>query len=242
MQTRRVGVAALILVAAVFGSGCAHQLEVKNLRSYHNMQMNPLNKPVTIGVIPSTEDIDSQRLMKGVGNALAKYSATILMPYSPGSSRKADVVANIAIRPEYEGSGWNFLVNFPGFLVWAPAWNGYVYHVNYNVQIMLTNAADGSKIDSWAIPINLNLRHAAMDRTWTEISWFEVGVIALVGGIVFIQYDDDVTPLLVEKIEVPIGDYIGQEIVNRINNSAGVSDARPIIQHTDVAAAVAPSR
>lgn len=236
MKTRFVGPVMVVLMAVIFGSGCAHQLEVKNLRSYQNMQMNPLHKPLTIGVVPSTEDIDSQRLMKGVGTALQKYSATVLLPYSPGSVTKADVVAKIAIRPEYKGSGWNFLINWPGFLIWAPAWNGYVYKVNYSIEVMLTKGGDNSKIDSWSIPINLNLRHAEMDRTWTEIGWLEVGVIPLIGGIVFTQYDPDVTPILVDKIEVPIGDYIAQEIITRLNNSGGFTYLLPVVQPISLAA------
>ncbi len=226
----------IALLTLVIGLGCTHQLEVKNLRSYQNLQMNPLQKALVIGVVPSTEDIHSQELMKGIATALGKYSATVLLPYSPGSAKKADVVANIAIRPEYKGSGWNFLINWPGFLIWTPAWNGYVYKVNYNIEIMLSNGADNSKIDSWSIPIKLNLRHADFDRTWTEISWLEVSGIAFIGGILFTQYDDDVTPLLVEKIAVPIGDYIAQEIVNRINNSGRFVYIQPVAPPVSLAA------
>lgn len=236
MKNRIVEISMILALAAILGSGCAHQLEVKNLRSYQNMQMNPLEKPITIGVVPSTEDIDSKRLMKGVGTALGKYSATVLLPYSPTSARKADVIAKIAIRPEYKGSGWNFLINWPGFLIWTPAWHGYVYKVNYDVEIMLTKGGDNSKIDSWSIPVKLNLRHAEMNRTWTEIGWLEWGVIPLVGGIVFTQYDPGVTPILVDKIEVPIGDYIAQEIITRINNSGGFTYVLPTGEQVGLAA------
>lgn len=111
----------------------------------------------------------------------------------------------------------NFLINFPGFLVWAPAWNGYVYHATYDFDIRLTRADDGSLIDAWPMTVNLSLRQAELDRTWTEISWFEVGSIAFVGGIVFIQYDDDVTPLLIDEIMMPIGKYVAEEVIRRIN-------------------------
>ncbi len=43
-------------------------------------------------------------------------------------------------------------------------------------------------------------------------------MIAFISGLIFISYDDDVTPVVAEKIEVPIGDYIAQEIVNRLND------------------------
>jgi hypothetical protein len=218
-KTRLAGLAVTLVGIMMFGSGCVHTLEVKNMRAYENMQMNPLQKPITIGVVPSTEDANTQQLMKGIGTALGRYSATVLLPYSPGSASKADVVANIKILSEYKGSGWNFLINFPGFLIFTPAWNGYVYKANYNVEIMLAKGADNSRIDAWSTPINLDLRQAEFDRTWTEISWLEVGAIAFIGGCVFTGYDTDVTQPLVEKIENPIGDYIAQEIVNRINNS-----------------------
>lgn len=214
----------VLLVVTVLGSGCTHPLDVKNLSSYQNMQINPLNSPITIGVVPSTEDIHSQRLIKGVGTSLQKYSARVLLPYTPlGNAKVADVVANIKIRPEYKGSGWNFLINWPGFLVWAPAVNGYVYKVNFNIDIMLTKGSDNSKIDSWSIPVDLDLRHADINRTWTEIGWLEVSAIPFISGFIFTQYDTSVTPILMDKIESPIGDYIAQEIVAHINGSLGVS-------------------
>lgn len=212
------------LLMAGLIQGCSHPLTIKNLNTYTNTSMMSLEKPLSIGVIPQTGDIHCDRLVKGVGEALGKYSANVLLPYSKGSHREVDVLANINVRPEYEGSGWNFLINWPGFLIFTPAWNGYVYTVEYNVDVALTRASDNSNIDSFHIPINLNIRHAAINRTWTEISWFEVSFIALVGGIVFIQYDDNVSPLVVEKIQGPIGDYIAQEIVTRINNAGGFDD------------------
>ncbi|MEA2096815.1 MAG: hypothetical protein U9P73_09025 [Candidatus Cloacimonadota bacterium] len=206
-----------VLVALLLSS-CSHKLEIKNLRSYQNLSLNPLEQKVTIGIIPSIEDISSKKLMKGIATALMKYSATVVMPYTPGSLRKPDVLANISIRPEYKGSGWNFLINWPGFLIWTPAWHGYVYKVNYDVSVLLTKASDNTKIDSFTIPVKLDVRHAEMDRTWTEISWLEWSVIAFVGGIVFTQYDSNVSPLVAEKIETPIGDYIAQDIIDRLNS------------------------
>jgi hypothetical protein len=129
------------------------------------------------------------------------------------------VVAEINITPEYKGSGWNFLINWPGFLVFVPALNGYVYKANYQVDIALAKSANPAQKDAWTMPINLDLRHAEIDRTWTEIGWLEWGVIPLIGGIVFTQYDPDVTPILIDAIETPVGDYIAQEIIQRINAS-----------------------
>jgi len=194
--------------------------EIKNLNNYRSASMQPSAKPVSIGIAsPGTEsDIYSQRLVKGVGTALARYTSEVVLPYSLQSAKKVDVIAQIGVKPEYKSSGWNFLINWPGFLIFMPAWNGYVYKVNYNVDILLTDGPKNSRIDSFSIPVHLNIRHADMDRTWTEVGWLEFGIIPLFGGIIFATtYDPDVSPLTLDKIESPVGDYIAQEIISRVN-------------------------
>jgi len=189
--------------------------------------MNSLDKQVTIGIIPSTSDIHGKKLIKGIGTELGKYSADVLLPYTAGSSKPIDVKAKIVVSSEYKGSGWNFLINWPGFLIFTPAWHGYNYHNNYKVEVLLTKASDNQKIDSFNLPVNLRIRHADMSRTWTEIGWLEVSLIPFLSGFVFIGYDDDVSNLVADKIQTPIGDYIAQEIVLRINN---FGDLGPIVK------------
>jgi hypothetical protein len=141
------------------------------------------------------------------------------MPYAPTSEKEVDVVVNIDVQTEHDGSGWNFLINFPGFLIFAPAWNGYIYEVKYTINVAIRKAGSKDVIDQFKLPLALDVRHASYNRTWTEVSWFEVGIIALVGGFVFIGYDDHVTPLVSDKVETPLGKYIAQDIVKRINAS-----------------------
>lgn len=212
-----VGLASLMVL-----TGCSHLLEVKNFRPYRNLELRPLSQRCTIGIIPDTEDTEGRQLVKSVGNALATESATVLLPYLPSGDRKADVVARIAVSPKFEGSGWNFLINWPGFLIWTPAWNGYVYKADLSTTVTLVRPADNSTIDSWRIPIKLDLRQAEFDRTWTEIGWLEVGIIPLIGGFCFVQYDPDVTVPLMDKVERPLGEYIARQIIDRLNR-AGVA-------------------
>jgi hypothetical protein len=204
------------ILALALMAGCSHQLEVKNLSSYRNMQLHSLGRSTSVGMVPSTDDIHSQQLMKGIATGLARHSAQVSLPYLQENSKKVDVIANISIRPTYKGSAANFFINFPGFLVWAPAWHGYNYKVKYHMEVLLLDGRDKSKIDSFTLPIELDVRHADIDRTWTEISWLEVGAIAFVGGLAFTQYDSGVTPLLVSAIETPIGDYVANEMVSRV--------------------------
>ena len=143
--------------------------------------------------------------------------ASVVYPYEPSGDKPADWVAKIGIKAEYKGSGVNFWINFPGFLVWAPAWNGYVYKANYDVHVDLVKGSDlNSALKILDLPIKLDIRQADIGRTWTEISRLEYGVIALVSGFVFLRYDTDVTPPLLRAIELPIGEYDAKQILNNV--------------------------
>ncbi len=189
---------------------------------YEASSLRTMPKNFSIGVSTNNTGGNGRTLVTGVANGLAKYTGNMVYPYNLNDSQKVDLIAKVAVKPEYNGSYWNFLINFPGFLFWVPAWNGYVYDSTYNVDIELIDGVDSSVISTFTMPIHMDIRHADMDRTWTEISWLEVGAIALIGGIWFIQYDTDVTPLLEREIKTPVGDYIAQEIAKRVTDAGFV--------------------
>ena len=202
--------------AALVLSGCTHPIEVKNIRTYQTQMSMSLNNKLTLGIIPQYGDPDCQMIMRAVSSSLAS-SADIIMPYQKGSSRKVDVIANIAIQPDYRGSLWNFWINWPGFLIFTPAWNGYVYKVGYKVDVDLAKAGGNEAISSFSIPIELDVRHAAMNRTWTELSYLEVSVIAFVGGVLFIEFDDQVSTLTAEKAKDALAGYISAKILTKLS-------------------------
>lgn len=214
--------------AAFFLTGCQHALTVKNLDQYQRTGV-VATKPVSVGLVVQGADEPSGRLGEGIAAGLRNCSTEVVYPYTLSGSAKADVQANVIIHPSYKGSGANFFINFPGFLIFTPAWNGYVYKVDYDVAVKLSRAADQMPIDDFMLPIKLNVRHAAMNRTWTEVSWLEVGIIALGGGIVFMDYDEKVSPLVANATKSTLGSYIAQEIVKRVNASPVVKMPPPAV-------------
>jgi hypothetical protein len=216
MSFKQVGVSAFVAAVLVLLSGCAHQLTVLNLDDYHASGRVEVPRTSTIGVLEGDIDPSATVLLDGVAAGLARSGAQVLNPYRPASDKPADLVARIGIKAKYDGSGTNFWLNFPGFLIWAPAWNGYVYKADFAVHVELFKGSDAKNaVDTFDIPVNLDIRHAEMDRTWMEVSWFEVGIIALVTGFIYTKYDTDVTPLLMHEIERPIGDYIAHKILEK---------------------------
>jgi hypothetical protein len=209
----------IVLLLGLVLIGCSHTLEIKNLDKYQGMAIIPEKTKDTIGIVHQEAggiDVCCQRMLRGIGTALSKRAEVV--PHSPTDDR-IKYTAQINMKSDYKGSFWNwFPINFPGFLIFTPAWNGYVYKANYDFDILLRDAVEDKKIESFSVPIKLNLRHADMDRTWTEIGWLEWGVIPLVAGVTFISYDPDVTSALADRIEVPIGEYIAEKIILRIND------------------------
>jgi len=214
MSTKQVGVSVLVAALLLLLSGCAHQLEVLNLNDYHVPGRVDLPSTTTIGVLEGDIDPSAAVLVDGVAAGLARSGAQVQSPYRAAPDKPADLVARIGIKGQYDGSGTNFWLNFPGFLIWAPAWNGYVYKADLAVHVDLYKGSDTKTVvGTLDIPISLDIRHAEMDRTWMEVSWFEVGIIAFVTGFIYMKYDTDVTPLLMKEIERPIGEYIAQKIL-----------------------------
>ena len=217
-----------VLMLAVTMVGCTHQLQIKNLNSYRTTSITPVETPLRIGIRSTSDDISDQQLVNRFGNSLMRNNLHVTTAINNDNSN-LDVLANISVISENKGSGWNFLINFPGFLVWAPAWNGYVYQVTRNITVNLSDAKTGKPIDTINVPVVLDIRHADWDRTWTELSWLEVGIIAFVGGIVFIGYDDDVTPLVHEKAGPVIAEYVAERMSKSLASFRPVASGKPAV-------------
>lgn len=227
MRTIRGGMSLVAVLAVIVACGCAHQLTVRNMQDYRASGIVNLPAATTVGVIEDGGDKNTSLLVDGVASEMQRNGAKVVYPCA-ANGQPADVVAQITVKPVFKGSGANFFINFPGFLVWAPAWNGYVYKANFDIHVNLVKGSDRSVVlNSFDVPVNLDIRHAAIDRTWTEVSWFEVGAIALVGGIVFMQYDSDVTPLLMREIERPIGEYVAKKILTNVASLNSLSARGP---------------
>lgn len=204
----------LVAGVSIF-TGCAHQLNVKNLDMYRNTSLATLESPMRLGIVTDSPKIEGKRFVKEIADSLSKYNVRATTAVMNNRSN-LDVVATISVDSEYKGSGWNFLIDWPGFLIFTPAWHGYVYEIDHNFTVLLTEGSSGKKIDSFHIPVELDIRHAAINRTWVELGWLEFGIIPFVGGIFHISYDSNVTPVAHEKVSPVIADYMAQEIADRL--------------------------
>ena len=206
----------ICLTALVLFAGCYHPMEITNADQYFTPPSPPFAKPLKLGVTSSNvSDPVNSRYIDAVVDALQKSASfeRVIYPFNQATHQgQADKVVDIAVNAKYDGSGQNFWINWPGFLIFAPAIWGYKYEAEINTQVSITDMATNAS-KQIAIPTQYIFRHADMGRTWTEVSWFEVSIIALIGGIVFTGYDADVTPEFIKSVSPGYGAYVSNKIV-----------------------------
>lgn len=208
-------------------SGCAHPLVVKNLDTYQVSGSMAQATKKSIGVTATCATYNDQLILNGVADNLRRYAGSVVTPYTKGDDQKVDVVANIDLRSQYDGSGVNFLITWPGFLIWTPAWNGYVYHIRHDFDITLRDGESDDTIETFSIPVALSVRHADMNRTaLAEVGgWFFWSVPAFIGGFIHIGYDRNVSQLEAKEVAPVLGDFVAQEIVRRIPSDKAKASA-----------------
>lgn len=202
----------LLIASAVILSGCTHPLTVTNLNNYKNPSVIALQERLRLGIRPTAPDLQGHRLIHQISRDLLKYNAESSTAVD-NDNTYIDVIADISIVPQYRGSGWNFWVDFPGFLIWTPAWHGYNYHADYDIDVRLNDAKSGKLINTIFVPVRLDMKHADISRTWTTgAGWPTLGLAPLIGGLVTMNYDETVTPLVNQRVDPIVSDYIAQQI------------------------------
>lgn len=222
LKTQVVGIITLGLLT-MFSSGCTHNMRITNADDYFTPPAAVPKQTVKVGVTSSNmSQPQNSRYVSAVVDALQRNSAIerVIYPYNTNNKDQADAVIDISVRPQYEGKGSNFFVNWPGFLIFAPAVWGYGYTADIQTEATVTNLKNG-KSQQLSIPAHYEFRQAEIDRTWTEIGWLEMGIIPLIGGIAFTGYDDDLTPEFIKNVAPSYGPYIASKTTKAVYDSLG---------------------
>jgi hypothetical protein len=211
-----------LLAAALAATGCSHAMHITNLHEYQLMPTAPLQPPRNAGV---TSTNLSDPMTRGYVDAIVENLRRdgsfdrVVYPCDDPARPDLDVLLDVSVLPQYSGKGSNFFVNWPGFLIFAPAMMGYGYEAALDTSVNIRTR--GGPSQTLAIPMRYTFRQAEIDRTWTEIGWLEVGIIPLIGGMAVTSYDTDLTPEFVVKVGPSYGAFVAQ----RIRESLGAAHA-----------------
>lgn len=205
---------------SIVSVSCSHSMRITNSEELQVSSSYPLKNPIKIGITSNqVDDIATRKYIEAIAEALGKNSSVerVIFPYKESLHKgSVNFILDINVNPDYSGKGSNFFVNWPGFLIWAPAIWGYGYKADINTSMVLTDirSKDSSKID---FPLTVHFRHAEINRTWTEVSYFEVSIIALVGGIVFMYYDEKATPEFLNKFSTTYGQLVTSRVMKSVS-------------------------
>jgi hypothetical protein len=220
----------VLLFLGFAASGCSHDLRITNLDDYYGAPAAALrNKKAARVTMAQPGNLFAGRYVNAIANSLQRSGnfSRVIFPYNEASHRdQVDMVIAIDVKPQYSGSTANFFINFPGFLIFAPAIWGYEYHANIATDVTVTDLASGSA-SRRVIPTNYTFRQAEIDRTWTEIGWFEWGITPFIGGFFFMDYDPDVTSEFITRVSPNYGFYVAQNIITLIPDRPAATAPAP---------------
>ena len=190
MRAKSLSRGRLFLVAVSFAlAGCTHPLNVKNLEIYQTqLHLTPRISKPKVAILPFSGTQDALWFFNAIVGRLNMDPAigAVYTDYIAHRGRKPfdpDIILSIQPNVTYRSSGWNFLINWPGFLIFTPSWNGYIYRADIMTTFVIHDP-EGNQLDMVEIPVSYNIRHAAMNRTiFTGLTWLEVSALAFFGGL-----------------------------------------------------------
>ncbi len=209
----------LFIMIMLFTVGCSHNMRVTNLEDTFSPPVPPPKEILKVGVKSSDDaQMERYRYISSIVDALKRSGSfeKIIYPYNHSIHKDdVDILVDLSVTPTYSGDASNFLINWPGFIIFAPAIWGYGYSADINTIANIT-FSENNITQQLNLPLKYNFRQAEFDRTWTEIGWLEVGVIPLIGGIAFTQYDSDVTDEFISQVAPNYGANVAKRIIEAI--------------------------
>jgi len=233
MQKRAISLIVSAIVTAMSTAACTHALQVKNLDIYaRSTQLVSLERPITIAVLPYQGNPDGLFYFNTMVDRMnqALRGAEVRTDYIAGKPGRSnpDLIVSINPHVEYRSSGWNFLINWPGFIIFTPAWNGYVYYADIMTEIAIHDG-NGNLLSTSRIPVSYSIRQAEMDRTiWTGLTWLEVSALALIGGIYNAAvFDRDIIGQLENHVRDNYGTFVVNQVQSKIRAAEDTLRAQP---------------
>jgi hypothetical protein len=229
---------------------CTHALQVKNFGAYLTPVSFPkVERKVKLGVRPFAGASDDLFFFNTVVQSLRNYPGVARLTTDVRArDASQDLIVEVKPSARYRSSIVNLLINFPGYLIFTPAWNGYVYRAEIVTEIKVTDG-NGALLQQVLVPVSYNLRHADFDRTiLTGLTWAEAGMLALGGGIYNAAvFDRDAIAPLHAAVRDNYGQYVMTQLnprlkeeVAKIGSRSGAAAVEPVDGATPVNAAPAP--
>jgi hypothetical protein len=231
MKANRIITHSSVLVLLVSLVGCTCELQLRN--PCEHVVMDPVmylsDKPVVVQNFKG--DPEDVQFFKAVVRSLDEdYSMEVIrgsLSAKCNKVKRCDYAVDIRIEPRYEGSWVNFLLTFPGFILFAPSWNGYYYDAVMETRVCILDSKGKVLREVEESPV-FELNYMDFGRSFFAYSgwWMPgLGATSLLAAPYMATYDEDASSPLQDEIEDIYGQKIADRIVDAINqlDEAGTS-------------------
>ncbi len=132
----------LCLVAALVLGGCTHATEFVHEKPRHEPVAPVLTRSVWLAIAAAPET--DERLENRVVSALRlARTVTVSSERVAVSAVDADYTVELHVRRRASSRGINFLIAWPGFIIFAPAWHGLEWPYRVNTLAIITRRGGG---------------------------------------------------------------------------------------------------
>lgn len=201
----------------LFGTACTHSLRIVDAEETHSPSRLERSVRIAVRSGVNSGEYDERLLVDFVYDALIRHSSVervALAGYAPPDF-EPDLLVTLTPRTEYDGSGLNFLITFPGFIVFTHAWNGFNYEADVETDVIVATP-DGRELGRTLVPANYDLRHSSFFRgAMTSSGWYTPfwGAINIVIGGFMVRYDDDATEPFLDEVRDRYGRMVADQVI-----------------------------
>ena len=205
------------LLSATLAS-CTHSLDIINRDDYVLPRTEGPRK--NVAVLPVDGEDGTTVFAEHVVEGLRRHPSVAQVRTNwrwekTGDGFRPDIVLKIRPEVNYEGSGWNFLVTFPGFLFFLPAAHGYNYHARLATNIDFYDLKSRDLAQTLVVETDYKMRHCDFERSFfAESGWWTPGwgATSLLSAPFMMAYDDDATQPFQREIGRSYGDYVTEKL------------------------------
>ena len=207
----------VLLVLLVIGSSvaCTHPMQVRRYGEWaHLMSTSPdspeLARPtanVAIGKLEGPSGDLEQRILSEIDSEIRSTGRR-----GRGSE---PVTVDLMMETDFSADGLNYLIAFPGFVIFTPAWNGFQYYMTYEFTATYHIPESAPQVEEFSCGYKLN--HCSFGRGFATIGagWLLTWASPLIAGFFYITYDDWYTPVFLDVAKKE-GDDVARYAVHKI--------------------------
>ncbi len=229
LRVRRFTRDSLVAYGILVGlTGCSHPLTVTNLNQYSvPVKLSSFESAPLGGILPYSGTPDGRyyfnSLIERINQSPLVASVQTEYIMKPNDPQPPDLILSIDPVVQYRSSGWNFLINWPGFIIIAPVWHGYVYHADIDTGLVIHDSS-GQVLSDSSVPMAYNIRQADPDRAmWASfpLGWLAFGSISLLSGIYdAFNFDRDIIGDLQGHIDDNYGRFVANQVSPKVQAAA----------------------